>query len=160
MIINNHSYEEQTRRLLADAKSELRTLDAEMGQLRVRRTALAHEVDAYEVALQGYLKRTGKHELAETKWDEILKPAGTHKERLKLIAEHSGGKIKVSQATDILFSKGYVKAQKRVTAYSVIHVILGEMVKKGILEKIAPGEYKLKPKAVEQTDFLAKRTEF
>ncbi len=143
MVLNNYSYEEQTRRLLSEAQSELSALDEEIAKLQGKRVIVAREVGAYETALQGYLRRIRKQEVAEVDWSKLLGTVGTHKERVKLIAEHNGGKVRVSQATDILYSKGFIRAKKRATAYSMVQVMLVDMAEDGIFEKIGPGEYRL-----------------
>lgn len=143
MIMNNHSYEDQTRRLLAEAQSELNNLDAEIKDIQDKRVKLAKEVNAYETALQGYLRRTGRQEGTESNWKSILAIYDIHRDRLEAIARHSGGKIRVSQATDILYSNGFIKSKKRSNAYSMIQAYIAEMKEDGVFKKIAPGEYKL-----------------
>ncbi len=59
MVINNHSFEEQMRRLLSEAQSELKTIDGEMDILRDRREIVSKEVSAYETALQRSLPQSG-----------------------------------------------------------------------------------------------------
>lgn len=142
MVMNNHSYEDQTRRLLTEAQSELNTLDEEIADLQNKRVGVAREVDAYETALQGYLRRIGKQEGAEN-WKSILAVYDIHRDRIEAIAKHSGGKIRVSQVTDILLSNGFIKAKKRSTAYSMIQGYLADMTYAGVFEKVAPGEYRL-----------------
>ena len=66
-----------------------------------------------------------------------------HKERLITIAKHSGGKIRVSQATDILCSNGFIKSRKRATAYAMVQGYLADMEYGGEFRKIGPGEYRL-----------------
>jgi len=143
MVMNNHSYEEQTRRLLSDAKSELQLVDAEISKLYEKQTMLAREVQGYEVALESYLRRTGRQVSTEFDWTKLLANAETHRDRIKLIAEKQGGKVKVSQATDILFSKGFIKAKKRSTAYVMVQGMLSDMADNSIFERVGPGEYKL-----------------
>ena len=143
MFVNNHSYEEQTRRLLAEAQSELKAEEGEMDMLRDRITILVKEVQAYETALQGYLRRKGKDITTETDWNELLKDLESHKERIKAIARHKGGTIKVSEVTDILYTKGFIHAQKRATAYAMVQSYLADMREAGDFQKIAPGEYEL-----------------
>ena len=55
MVINNHLYEEQTRRLLAETQSELTAIGNQMAELQQRWNTLKKETEAYEVALQGFL---------------------------------------------------------------------------------------------------------
>jgi len=143
MVMNNHSYEDQTRRLLAEAQSELNTLDEEIADLQEKKVTLAREVNAYETALQGYLRRIGRQEGTESNWKSILANCDIHRDRIEAIAKHSGGTIRVSQVTDILYSNGFIKAKKRSTAYSMIQGYLAEMTEDGVFKKIALGQYRL-----------------
>lgn len=143
MTINNHSYDEQTRRLLAEAQSELKAIDGEMNKLRDKRVILAREVEAYETALEGYLRRMGKGITIEPDWVKLLKGQETHKQRLKEIARYKGGTIKVGGATDILYTQGFIHAKKRSTAYAMVQSYLADMAEEGDFKKVAPGEYEL-----------------
>ena len=143
MAMNNHSWEEQTRRLLAEAQSELQAEEGEMDLLRDRIAILVKEIQAYETALQGYLRRKGKDIAIEPDWVDLLKSQETHKERLKAIAEYKGGRIRVSEATDILYTKGFIHAKKRSTAYAMMQSYLADMAEAGDFQKVAPGEYEL-----------------
>lgn len=143
MVINNNSYEEQTRRLLAETKSELNAVEVEITELRTKAVTLTREVDAYETALQGYLRRIGKGITTEPDWVKLLEGLKSHKERLKAIAKHRGGRIRVSEATDILYTQGFIHAKKRFTAYSMVQSYLADMAEDGDFEKVAPGQYEL-----------------
>ena len=143
MVTNNHSWEEQTRRLLSEAKSEQNAINEQITTLQDKAVRLAGEVSAYEGALQGYLKRTGKQTDIEIDWGKLLAGEYTHKDRIKLIAEQKGGTIRVTQVTDILYANGFVKAKKRATAYTMVQSMLADMVEKGEFEKLSPGEYRL-----------------
>jgi len=143
MVINNHSYEEQTRRLLAETQSELTAIGNQMAELQQKWDTLKKEVEAYEVALHGYLRRIGKQASVEFDWTKFLSEAKTHKERLRLIAKHNDGKIRVNQATDILYTKKLTQTKKRSTAYTMIQRMLADMAEEGIFEKVASGEYRL-----------------
>lgn len=143
MVTGNHSYEEQTRRLLSEAQSELRTIESEIAQLEERRTKLALEVDAYDTVLQGYLRRTGKQTVAETDWKKLLAKDKTLKDKLITIAKQGGGRISQSQATDILYGNKLVGAKKRATAYAIMQGYLSDMAKRGIMSKVSPGQYQL-----------------
>ena len=143
MVMNNHSYEDLTRRLLAEAKSELASIESEILDLMNKKTELIKEVQAYELSLQGYLRRIEKQESPEIDWKKLLYNDIIHKDRLVTIAKNSGGKIKVSKATDILYINGFIKAKKRATAYTMMQGYLAEMAEDGIFKKIAPGEYML-----------------
>ena len=143
MSASNHSFEEQTRRLLAEAQSELKAEEGEMDLLRGRITMLVKEVQAYETTLQGYLRRKGKDITTKPDWNELLKGLESHKERIKAIARHKGSTIKVSEVTDILYTEGFIHAQKRATAYAMVQSYLADMKKAGDFRKVAPGEYEL-----------------
>lgn len=143
MSVNNHSYEEQTRRLLAEAQSELKVAEGEMDILRDRISILFKEVEAYEIALKGYLRRQGKQEIIEPDWVSLLRNQETHKQRLEAIAKEKGGRIRVSEATDILYVKGFIHAKKRSTAYAMVQTYLADMAEQGIFQKLGPGEYEL-----------------
>ncbi len=145
MVLNNHSYEEQTRRLLAETQTELTAIGNQMAELQQKWNTLKKETEAYEVALQGYLRRIGKQTGVEFDWTKFLSEAKTHRERLQLIAKHNDGKIRVNQATDILFTKDFTKTKKRATAYTMIQGMLATMAEEGIFEKVkaGSGEYRL-----------------
>ncbi len=143
MVINNHSYEEQTRRLLAETQSELTAIGNQMAELQQRWNTLKKENEAYEVALQGYLRRIGKQASVEFDWSQLLSEAKTHKDRLQLIAKHNDGKIRVNQATDILYTEKFTQTKKRATAYTMIQGMLTTMAEEGIFEKVGSGEYRL-----------------
>ncbi len=142
VIGNGSSWEDQTRRFLSDTLSELNKVERQMQDIEVKREALRNEAKAWEMALEGYLKRTGRQMDITPEWFKMLRDQ-THKKRLVTIAENSGGKVKASEATDILYTKGFIKAQKRSTAYSMVQRFLIEMAEEGRFEKIAPGEYRL-----------------
>lgn len=142
MVSNNNSYEEQTRRLLSDAISELNTVESQIRELEGKRAKLKAESQAYELALEGYLRRTGRQLKKEPDWYKLLRDQ-TNKDRLITLAENSGGRIKASEATDLLYSRHLIKAAKRVTAYSIVQGLLIAMAKQGRFEKVGPGEYRL-----------------
>lgn len=141
--MNNHTWEEQTRRLLNEAQVEQATVEMQISELQEKQMSLAREVEAYETALMGYLMRTGREEVVESNWKEVLANDATHKDRLITIAKHNGGRIGQSKATDILFSNKLIRARKRSTAYSMVQTYLADMVKQGIFQKLRPGEYEL-----------------
>lgn len=142
-MVTSDSYAEQTRRLLADTKSELSTIETQIDELVARRKILSAEAEAYEVALQGYLRRLGKEEIKEPDWVKLLAGQQTHKDKLKAITRNKGGRIKVREATDILYTKGFIHAKKRSTAYAMVQAYLADMAEDGEFQKIAPGEYEL-----------------
>jgi hypothetical protein len=136
-------YEEQTRRLLAEAQSELKAAEGEMDILRDKVAILLKEVQAYETALQGYLRRKGKGTITQPDWVNLLRNQETHKGRLEAIAREQGGRIRVSEATDILYTKGFIRAKKRSTAYAMVQSYLAGMAEQGTFQKLGPGEYEL-----------------
>ncbi|MBM3172743.1 MAG: hypothetical protein FJZ85_03355 [Chloroflexi bacterium] len=142
VIGNGSSWEEQTRRFLSDTLSELNKVESQINELEVKRMKLAEEVKAWEMALEGYLKRTGRRVDITPEWYKTLRDQ-THKERILTIAKNSGGSVKASEATDILYTKGFIKAKKRSTAYSMVQRFLIELAEEGKLEKVAPAEYRL-----------------
>jgi hypothetical protein len=139
MVINNASFEEQLRRLLSEAQSELKTLEGEAGILRDQITIVAKEVSAYEVTLQGFLRRSGKQPVVD--WDTLLANAKTHKDRIKVITEHHGV-VRPNQLTDILYPR-FIKSKKRANAYQIVQMNLTNMVDANIMEKSGPGVYRL-----------------
>jgi len=143
MAMNNHTWEEQTRRLLSEAQSELIGLERQISDLQERQAKLAREVEAYEMALQGYLMRSGRQEVTEFNWKKILAHDNSHKARLITIAKHNGGRVNQSTATDILYGNKLIRARKRSTAYAMVQTYLADMVKQGIFQKLGPGEYEL-----------------
>lgn len=143
MFRNNHSYEEQTQRLLAETVSELKELEAKREEIEQKITVLTKEAQALEGALQAYWRRIGKTEVAEPNWPKILKK-GTHKQRLIRIAERNDGRIKASQATDILYRLRFIKSKRRANAYSIVQALLTDLAEENVLEKVAPGEYRLR----------------
>ena len=142
MITNNGSWEEQTRRLLSDKLSELNKIKAQVEELQEKEARVKAEAQAYELVLEDYLKGAGRQFKIEPDWLKLLENQ-THKQQLLTIAEHSGGRIRVSEATDLLYTKHFIKAAKRATAYIMIQRFLKEMREEGKFEKIAPGEYRL-----------------
>lgn len=143
-MTTSNGYEEQTRRLLAETKSELSIVEAEIAELTQKSLTLQREVDAFETALTGYLRRTGRQAISENNWLRLLGAKEmTHKKRLIAIAERKGGRIRVSEATDILYSKGFIKSKKRMNAYTIVQSLLTQMAEEGKFEKVEPGEFRL-----------------
>jgi Tfp pilus assembly protein PilN len=142
MITNNGSWEEQTRRLLSDKLSELNKIKAQIEELQEKEAKVKAEAQAYELVLEDYLKGAGRQFKIEPDWLKLLENQ-THKQQLLTIAEHSGGRIRVSEATDLLYTKHFIKAAKRATAYIMVQRFLKELREEGRFEKIAPGEYRL-----------------
>ena len=141
-MTNNHSLEEGLRKLLADALSELGKLERDKERLDEGITSLKAESQAYETALQGYLRRTGRKPIDESIWAKMRKDKN-HKERLIRLARYNGGIIKVNEASTLLFTKGFIKSKKRANAYQVVQGLLADMTDNGIFEKASPGQYRL-----------------
>lgn len=144
MVMNNHSWEEQTRKLMSEAQSELKSAEEQIKVLQNKCVTLARTVNAYETALHDYLQRTGQQEASDWKWVKQLSNKNlTHKKRLIMIAEHNGGKIRISQASHLLYNKKIINSKKHANAYIIVQGILHEMEDSGIFKKINPGEYEL-----------------
>jgi hypothetical protein len=138
------SFENQVRRLLSEANSELAKIDVEMKTLENRRTVLKQDIQGYESTLNSYLRRSGKQVPDQTDWNEPLRECKTHTERLKVIAKRNGGQIKATDAADILYGGGFLKkSSNRKITYIMVQNMLARMTKKGIFEKVTPGTYKL-----------------
>jgi len=141
VMANNHSWEEQTRRYLAEAQTDLKKIEKQIAELHEKSIALTREVNAYETALKSYLIRTGRLDLVEFDWAKILRNAKTHKDQLKTMAKYNNSNIKVAQATDILYTNKFIKSRKRSTAYSMVQSLLADMAEDGIFRKVNSGEY-------------------
>ena len=139
MVIDNHSFEEQIRRLLSEAQSELRTIDGEIDILRDKREVVSKEVSACETVLQGFLRRSGKQPLVD--WDTLLANAKTHKDRIRIITEYYGV-VRPNQLTDVLYPR-FIKSKKRGNAYQIVIMNLAKMIDDGIIEKSDSGDYRL-----------------
>jgi len=142
MMTNSSSWEEQTRRLLSDKVSELNRIKTMVQELQEKEARIQAEAQAYELVLEDYLKGAGRQFKIEPNWLKLLENQ-THKQQLLTIAEHSNGRIKTSEATDLLYTKHFIKAAKRTTAYIMVQRFLKELREEGKFEKIAPGEYRL-----------------
>ena len=142
MVINGQSVEDSLKRCLDEAISEKQALERQSQELHHRMAELASEIDAYQKALDGYLKRTGQQRIPETDWNQI-KNAKTHKDRLVLLATQNDGRIVVKDASALLFAKGIVKSKKRANVYLIIGRALEDLVEAGKFEKTNPGEYHL-----------------
>jgi len=144
MVLSNYTWEEQTRRYLAEATSELNDLENKRKDLDDEIVSLARTVNAYETALKDYLIRSGQSSTVIKDWlKDLANPNYRHRDRLKMIAEHNGGRVRINKATDILFNNKLIKSKKRVNAYVIVQGILADMADKGELKKVAPGEYQL-----------------
>ena len=144
MLTNNHSWEEETRKYLSAAQAEKDAVDKQVEALLEKATALAREIDAYQIALEGHLRRTGRQPSIAQTLANILADQKNHEERLIRIAEHNGGVIKVGSATDLLFNLRLVKSRSRQHAYRIVYGLLLGMVADGQFVKTAPATFRLK----------------
>ncbi len=142
MVMNNHSVEEGLRNVLSETMSELDRLEKEREELDGRIMALQNETHAYEVALQGYMKRTGSQIKVDIDWAK-LREAKSHKVRLIKLAEYDGGKITVKDSSLLLYTKRIIKSKRRSNAYQIVRTLLDDMTDAKIFEKVGPGEYNL-----------------
>ncbi len=136
MVTGNHSYEEQTRRRLSEARTEEHALEEQIKELQQRSFRKTKEINAYETILEGYMGDT------QLNWRTLLQ-ALTHKDKLITIAKENGGLIRQSQATDIIYSNKLTDAKKRATVYQMVKNSLDMLVDSRIFEQVGPGEYRL-----------------
>lgn len=141
-MINNHSLEDGLRKLLAEVLSELGKLERDKKELEENVASLRTEAQAYERALQGYLKRTGKEPIDDRIWAQ-MRGDRNHKERLIRLARHNGGIVKVNETSTLLYNRGIIKSKRYQNVYQIIRGLLVDMTENGIFEKIAPGQYRL-----------------
>lgn len=139
MVTNNHSWEEQTVRLLTEAQSEMATIERELIDLQERYKAIRKEVEAYEIALQSFRRRSGQP--VDVDWNTLLANAQTHKERIVTIVNHYGA-VRPNKLTDVLFPR-FIKSKSRSNAYQIVQMNLADLVDAGIMEKTEHGEYRL-----------------
>jgi septation ring formation regulator EzrA len=144
-MVNNHSFEEQLRKLISETQDELNKKNEQLQSLEKDRLALTEELHSYEQTLHGYLRRIGKEEEGEKPidWDRLLENCKTHKQRLIKIAEHSGGELRLNSATDILYNGKHIKSKSRANAYVQLYNIMMGMIDKGELEKIGRARYRI-----------------
>lgn len=143
MLTTNHSWEEETRKYLSEAQADKDVVDKKVEELQEKAVVLAREIDAYQTALEGHLRRTGRQPSITQTFGNILASQPNHEERLKRIAERQGGIIKVGPATDLLFNLRLVKSQSRQHAYRIVYGLLLGMVGDGQFVRIAPATFRL-----------------
>ena len=136
MVTGNHSYEEQTRRRLSEAKTKAHELEEQLKLLDKQSLRLTREISAYEIILEGYKDTT------QIDWFNLLQSL-THKDKLLVIAKESDGRIGLSQATDILYSNKLTTAKKRATVYQMVRNIIGKFEDDNIFKWVRSGEYQL-----------------
>ena len=142
VLSDDNCFEEETRRLLAEATSELAVVNSEMDELTKKRALLVNEIESYRAALDGFLKRTGRPPASYVDWGELLENK-THKDRLVAIAEQRGGKLRISEAIGILHSPKFTTARKRETVRSMIQNYMDRLEEDGVMVKTGSGEYSL-----------------
>jgi len=144
MAMVNHSWEEQTEKLLTETISELKTQETKRQELEDSIVTLTRRKEAYEIVLQDY-RRRGVKGGVEPDWLKLLK-GQINKKRLQIIAQQNGGKLKISQASRILYSnKGLTKARKHATVYQMVQGLAAELTEQipPIFKKTGPGEFTL-----------------
>ena len=144
MVTNNHSWEEETRKYLSDAQAELDAVDNQLEALREKASKLAREIDAYQVALEGHLRRTGRQPSIAQNLGNILGTQKNHEERLKRIAERNDGVIRVGPTADLLFNLRLIKSKSRQHAYRIVYGLMLGMVEDNQFVKTAPATFRLK----------------
>ena len=142
MVLDGQSYEDQTRAFLSQAKDELNNVNGKISELEKQRESLSKEVEAYETALENYLRRMGKQPQAQLNQLDELK-GHSHREQLEIIAKMNNGRLKVAKAVDLLLKEGLINTKKRSTAYVMVQKNVSNMVADGTLMKVIPGEYRL-----------------
>ena len=144
-MISNSNFEEQLRKLIAEAKDELNKIDNQIRNLEVQKAPLSEELRSYESSLRSYLIRVGKQieEVKPIDWNKLFKRLKTHKQRLLVIAKNNNGELKINLAVDILYKGKYIKSKNKHNAYVQIYQIVMEMVDKKELEKTAPGTFRI-----------------
>jgi hypothetical protein len=143
MTMNNHTWEEETRKTLTLIQTELHDAERELGEAQAKVDRLTKEAEAMELALQIHLQRTGKRQVIEKDMRKLLISQRNHEERIKRIAEQNNGVLKVALATDILYNYHLLKSRTRINAYRIIYGLLLRMTGEGIFKKTAPGEFRL-----------------
>lgn len=142
MVSSNNSWEELTRRLLSEAQTEKNDLDAQIAEQQQKSDELDAEIEAYKIALGAYLTRTGRQKSSQVDWVLLLQNL-SHKDKLIAIAKENGGRIRQSQATDIIYSNQLTEAKKRATVYQMVKNALDILIEDRRFEKVSPGEYRL-----------------
>lgn len=143
MVTVNHTWEEETRKYLADIQTELVDIDKRLEDLQAKRDALAHESEAFSTALAAHLRRTGHEQVRQPDIRDLLTNQPNHKERIKRIAEHNNGVLNVGEAANLLYTYRIVKTKSKMNAYRIVYALALEMVGEGLFKRSAPGEFRL-----------------
>ena len=141
MVISNHTWEEETRKTLTLIQTELNDAKKDYEEIKVKVDRLSNEAEAMELALQIYLKRSGKQDAIKQDMRELLVNQKNHKERIIQIAKRNNGVLKVGPAADILYNYRLMKSKSRMNAYRIIYGLMMLMVDEGIFKKSGPGEF-------------------
>lgn len=142
MVTVNHVWEEETRKYLAEIRTELVDISKRLEELQAKRDALAHEAEAFNTALAAHLRRTGRERIIQPDIRELLINQPNHKARIKLIAEQNNGVLKVGEAANILYTYRIIKTKSKMHAYRIVYALTREMVDEGTFERSAPGEFR------------------
>ncbi len=143
-MVTRNTWEDETRKYLVQIQSELADAIKQREEVTKRADSLADEAQAYELALESYLKRMGRPQ-ANLGQDlrDILLEQRNHKNRIKVIAERNNGLLKVSVASDMLYNYKIVKSKSRMQAYRIVYGLVIKMVEDGVFIKSAPAEFRL-----------------
>jgi hypothetical protein len=136
-------WEEETRKYLSEIQTELNAAKQQLDSAKARVDKLTHEAEAYETALQTYLRRSGKGDNVKQDIRDLLLQQKNHEDRIKRIAEQNNGVIKVGAAADILYNCRLIKSKSRMNAYRIVYGLLIGMVEEGNFQKVGPGEFRL-----------------
>ena len=143
MVTTNHTWEEETRKYLAEIQAELIGINKQFEELQAKRDNLTHEAAAFSTALASHLRRTGRQDTLQQEIRELLINQKNHKERIQRIAEQNNGVLKISSASDILYNYQIIKSKTRMQAYRIVYGLTVNMVEEGIFQKSRPGEFRL-----------------
>ena len=143
MALENHAWEEETRRYLAEIQTQLAAVDKQLEEIGGRRRSLAVEAEAFRTALAVHFRRTGRQENVGPDMRDVLVSQPNHRERIKRIAEQNNGRLKVGEAADLLYTYEIIKSKSRMAAYRIVYSLVKDMVGDGIFEKTRPGEFRL-----------------
>ena len=143
MVTPNHVWEEETRRYLADIQTELVEVDKRLEVLQAKRDALAREAEAFDTALTAHLRRTGRERVIQPDMRGFLTNQPNHKARIRRIAEHNDGLLKVGEAASALYAYRLIKTKSKMNAYRIVYALALQMVDEEVFEKTGRGEFRL-----------------
>ncbi len=143
MVKMSHDWEQETRQYLTAIQTELVDIDRRLEELQARRDTLAREAEAFDTALGAHLRITGRQRTMRPRMRDMLANQPNHKARIRLIAEHSDGVLKVGEAASLLYTHRIMKAKSKMNAYRIVYALALQMVDEGTLEKTNPGVFRL-----------------